>query len=88
MLTVLCVCCCTLPCEQKKKSSAANRVNWGRVVETAIQALTKSIATETFGLWKMNLPEEVMCSSHCHVCVLSMAKNSVLMHHRSCLFTL
>ena len=44
---------------KKNQTSAMNRINWSKVVEGAIHKLSRSISPATFGMWNMNVPEEV-----------------------------
>ncbi|POM70125.1 Condensin complex subunit [Phytophthora palmivora] len=44
---------------KKSQSSVLNRINWGKVVEGAIQKLSRSVSPTTFSMWNMNVPEEV-----------------------------
>jgi hypothetical protein len=44
---------------QQKKNHQKSMFSWSKYIENALNQLDKSIHSSTFGLWKMNLPEEV-----------------------------
>jgi hypothetical protein len=46
-------------------------------MESALHGLTKSICDETFGLWRMNLPEEEFANLYCRSAI-SVMENSAL----------
>ncbi|GMF35129.1 unnamed protein product [Phytophthora lilii] len=48
-----------LKAKGRKAAAAADRVNWSKVVEGAVQKLSRSVSPATFGMWAMNVPEEV-----------------------------
>ncbi|KAL4150907.1 hypothetical protein PRNP1_010302 [Phytophthora ramorum] len=54
--------------KHKRKASATsalNRVNWSKVVEGAIQKLSRSVSPATFSMWNMNVPEEEFSMLYC-----------------------
>ena len=48
-----------LKTKKKHQTSTIHRINWSKVMEGAIQKLSRSVSPATFGLWNMKVPEEV-----------------------------
>ncbi|OWZ12599.1 Condensin complex subunit [Phytophthora megakarya] len=67
---------------KKGQGSAFNRINWGKVVEGAIQKLSRSINPTTFSMWNMNVPEEEFSMLYCKV-VFELLGNATLCRGKS-----
>ncbi|CEG46063.1 condensin complex [Plasmopara halstedii] len=61
----------------KGQNSAINRINWSKVVEGAIQKLSRSVSPKTFSMWNMNVPEEEFSMLYCKV-VFELLGNATL----------
>ncbi|RLN53678.1 hypothetical protein BBJ29_008263 [Phytophthora kernoviae] len=62
---------------KKSQTSAINKINWTKVVEGAIQKLSRSVSPSTFGMWNMNVPEEEFSILYCKV-VFELLANATL----------
>ncbi|KAG7387823.1 hypothetical protein PHYBOEH_008120 [Phytophthora boehmeriae] len=62
---------------KKSQTSGINRINWTKVVEGAIQKLSRSVSPTTFGMWNMNVPEEEFSILYCKV-VFELLANATL----------
>ncbi|CAI5728986.1 unnamed protein product [Peronospora destructor] len=62
---------------KKSQASTINRINWSKVMEGAIQKLSRSVSPATFGLWNMKVPEEEFCMLYCKV-VFELLGNATL----------
>ncbi|KAG7376707.1 hypothetical protein PHYPSEUDO_012862 [Phytophthora pseudosyringae] len=67
---------------KRSQASAINRINWSKVVEGAVQKLSRSVSPKTFCMWNMNVPEEEFSMLYCKV-VFELLGNATLCRGKS-----
>ncbi|CAH0480130.1 unnamed protein product [Peronospora belbahrii] len=67
---------------KKTQASTSNRIHWSKVVESAIQKLSRSISPATFSMWNMKVPEEEFSMLYCKV-VFKLLGNATLCRGKS-----